>query len=427
MSHRDLHDSQEQLSPGEVFLEEASRLSDDPKTRLSPRVLSLLQQQDVFIDIHAHCFTYRNVPENFLKLRLVKVPHKFLRSRFVKWLASMFRAPVQGNFAFLSVMAYSQSRLISLKLANAYQRYLMNTRQEKPILMVMLSMNMEVGISQDIPEPFPEQLKQLEETCLYFEQRPSGTVHLIPFLAIDPNSRYAYRNFLLKIVRQKTDYPYFGIKIYPSLGYLPSHPVLMDVFQVCEQKNIPVTTHCGSGSTSADAKSVRVKGLEKNTEGQWTPLGASNEGQVVSLSGNDEFERYFNSPARWEPVLEAYPELRLNLAHFGSSPQWESYLKTPDNPSNHVTQTLRLIEMYPNVYADISYSFFSLPVLEKLVELMQEKDVFRDRFLFGSDFYLILREDDMGDIMNRFHQTFYQNPILYDKLTKENPKRFLLG
>jgi predicted TIM-barrel fold metal-dependent hydrolase len=324
-------------------------------------------------------------------------------------------------------MAYSQSRLISLKLANAYQRYLINTRQEKPILMVMLSMNMEVGISQDIPEPFPEQLEQLEQTCLHFEKRPERAIHLIPFLAIDPNSRYAYQNFLNKIVRQKSDYPYFGIKIYPSLGYVPSHPVLMDVFKVCDHKHIPITTHCGSGSTSADAKSVRVKGMERNSEGEWVPMGGAEKGEVVSLSGNDEFERYFNGPARWEPVLEAYPNLQLNLAHFGSSPQWESYLENPNDPSNHVTQALRLIEKYPNVYADVSYSFFSLPVLEKLVELMQEKDVFRDRFMFGSDFYLILREDDMDDIMNRFHQVFFRHPHLYDQLTNRNPRRFLIG
>jgi hypothetical protein len=44
MSFRDLHDSEDQLSPSEEFLNEALTISDDPATRLTPTVLSLLQQ-----------------------------------------------------------------------------------------------------------------------------------------------------------------------------------------------------------------------------------------------------------------------------------------------------------------------------------------------------------------------------------------------
>ena len=428
MSFRNELRSEPQNITNEKFLEEATKLNLDTPSRFTETVLKVLKEKKVFIDIHAHCFTHRNVPANFLKVRIVKVPHRFFRSKLAKWIASVFPAPRRGEFAFLSMLAYTRSNLISRKLAFFYQQYLNRTGQKKPLVLVMLSMHMEVGISQNIPDKFTQQLVELEKSCRSFERTARiFQTYLVPFLAIDPNGSKAYQTFIQKMGNSNAKYPFAGIKIYPSLGYLPSHPVLMNIFAICAENKIPITTHCGSGTTSADARAVYVKGLKIDEQGIVVPITANEEGLEKELKGNDDYESFFNNPANWEPVLETHKNLRLNLAHFGSDDHWEAYLKDKNNPKTHVAQTLRLVDKYTHVFADISYALHNAQVLECVIELMGKNEKYRNKFLFGSDYYLVTRGEHMTDMMNNFHQVFKDHPIFYRKLTEENPKRFLLS
>ena len=74
-----------------------------------------------------------------------------------------------------------------------------------------------------------------------------------------------------------------------------------------------------------------------------------------------------NPPADFEPVLERYPELKLQLCHMGGTYQG-------------VQDSLRLANRFPKVYLDINGSLYTQIWLEDLV-----KEAPIERFVFGTD------------------------------------------
>lgn len=422
MSGRPVLPTVGQSIPRKQFLEAAQKISADYKDRMSDQLLEKLKDDNLFFDIHAHCFTLQNVPKNFTRLHLIKVPHGFLMSKFYKWLSRRFKEPDSGFLAFFRVGAYYNSTLITKKLLNNYHKFFKGRNEEKHFVVVMLSMNMEYAISQEIPENHDYQLMDLAATCNFFDKARNlkYSASIIPFLGLDPNNKNAYRLFLEIFEEKMLAHPCFGLKIYPTLGYLPSHPVLMDIFGVAEEKHIPITTHCGGAATKTDAHKVAIKAVQINEAGE---LFVHKE--TFSGSSKDDFVEYFNGPDRWLPVLKKYPKLRLNIAHFGSSDQWEHFLKNENDPKNHVFQTLRLVENHENVFADISYTYFDRPSLTRIRDLMIANPVFQKKFLFGSDFYMVLNENDIQDIMVQFYEVFAGHDDLVQALTVDNPKRFL--
>lgn len=74
-----------------------------------------------------------------------------------------------------------------------------------------------------------------------------------------------------------------------------------------------------------------------------------------------------NNPADYEPVLDRYPELKLQLCHMGGTYQG-------------CMDSLRLANKYKHVYLDINGSLYSQIWLEDLV-----KEAPMDRFVFGTD------------------------------------------
>lgn len=74
-----------------------------------------------------------------------------------------------------------------------------------------------------------------------------------------------------------------------------------------------------------------------------------------------------NDPADFEPVLERYPELKLQLCHMGGT-------------YRGVMDSLRLANRFPNVYLDINGSLYSQIWLEDLVGQAP-----LERFVFGTD------------------------------------------
>lgn len=74
-----------------------------------------------------------------------------------------------------------------------------------------------------------------------------------------------------------------------------------------------------------------------------------------------------NDPADFEPVLERYPELKLQLCHMGGTYQG-------------VQDSLRLANRFPKVYLDINGSLYTQIWLEDLVGQAPI-----ERFVFGTD------------------------------------------
>lgn len=74
-----------------------------------------------------------------------------------------------------------------------------------------------------------------------------------------------------------------------------------------------------------------------------------------------------NNPADFEPVLERYPELKLQLCHMGGT-------------YRGVMDSLRLANRFANVYLDFNGSLYSQIWMEDLVEQAPI-----ERFVFGTD------------------------------------------
>lgn len=74
-----------------------------------------------------------------------------------------------------------------------------------------------------------------------------------------------------------------------------------------------------------------------------------------------------NNPADYEPVLDRYPELKLQLCHMGGTYQG-------------CMDSIRLANKYEHVYLDINGSLYSQIWLEELI-----KEAPMDRFVFGTD------------------------------------------
>jgi len=227
-----------------------------------------------------------------------------------------------------------------------------------------------------------------------------------------------------------------GIKVYPPLGFDPNpsetppeeelrqaadpdsrsrleHEYFNTwvnthyLYQYCEEKNIPVTTHCSDG------------------------------GFVIM---DERWSRERANPAYWARVLEHYPRLKLNFGHFGVQ------LRSARHGWGEWNRTIiRLIlnDRYPNVYADISdlgassktYNYLGRAVEECLGSMAsggEDKEELRRKLmyklLFGTDFMVNLFG---ADSYLAYLKTWEETPVFTAEekeiLVSENPERFLFG
>jgi len=172
---------------------------------------------------------------------------------------------------------------------------------------------------------------------------------ILPFFEVNPNREHVESLFLHTIERLG----FFGIKIYPAYGYLPSHPRLMKIYEICEYYNIPVIAHCGTDAAHTSQNFLTLEYL------QLTEIGKleTRKTKKVFLFKN-QFVKYFNRPQNWEVVLKTFPDLRLNFAHFGGEDDWDGNEKTGRQWTYRIFD---LMERYENVYADVS-DILHLPI-----------------------------------------------------------------
>lgn len=224
---------------------------------------------------------------------------------------------------------------------------------------------------------------------------PPGTI--IPFAALDPRRRD------LQQVRDNAfdKLGFKGVKLYPPLGYAPTHPKLMElVYPYCLERGLPITAHCSRGGV-----------CEKNK-----PCSALNA-----------------DPDRWVPVLDKFPELKLCLAHFGGIEDWRGYLDEPwpQNPpptasDNWLSNILDMIrsKKYPNLYTDIAYTAFYFPEVHDFLSVLLTEPVVRDKVLFGSDFYMA-EQEKIGERQLAITLRAALSEGLFWQIANTNPQKFL--
>jgi predicted TIM-barrel fold metal-dependent hydrolase len=187
---------------------------------------------------------------------------------------------------------------------------------------------------------FIQQIDELENLSEKYE-------NVKPFFGVDPRREYKGYENLLGLVKQKllgSNPAFAGIKLYAPTGFSPTDPVLMGkknqkgIYQFCQENNIPVTVHCSDSGFACFSRQVRVNGFV-NLNNQLIKFKnqiLTFRESTISLDASDAIAQrasVLNHPSIWRKVLEKYPELTINFAHFGGSTplmQFVEYI-IPDN------------------------------------------------------------------------------------------------
>lgn len=256
----------------------------------------------------------------------------------------------------------------------------------------------------------------------YYEARPDGLFEFYPFVGIDPNnhsmeymekllSEYVNTSHIMHAPHTIPDKPCYGIKIYPPLGFSPwpdSKSALEKnryLYSFCEKNRIPIITHCDDQGF----RGVSAEEAWANTD-----------------------------PARWRTVLENYPDLIVDFAHFGKQYAITSRSNVqsiaarlrhhPDSPWFY--SIISMMKDFDNVYADLSFTGCNPVFYDELRSFMNEqKDDEREkilsRILFGSDFSVnLLKIESYTEYYSIFEESpFSDEEIL--KIAEENMLRFI--
>lgn len=246
----------------------------------------------------------------------------------------------------------------------------------------------------EISPGYKKHMHDLEELCKKYPGK------VFPFLAVDPR-----RIGIMKLIEMKVDGgkgAFRGIKLYPPLGYLPTHPNLAEVFEYCAAHDIPITLHCSPGGI----KNFRGENYVRSWEGN------DHLENFQSTSGNKS--RFYTAPQKWAPVLEKWKTLRINFAHLGGGEQLDA------GDTAWMRDIVAMIKQYPNMYTDMSYHT-KQGLAQKLTDLVSQHEILNSRLMFGTDFIMIMLDKDLGGLDKYFDLfTGFNNNLLY-----ENAKSFL--
>jgi predicted TIM-barrel fold metal-dependent hydrolase len=348
---------------------------------------------------HIHTFTNKNVPDNFLKARLGntfgRIAGRAARSK--KLLNFLIRVMERVNPKENDVLERT-ARFVATSELKTQSDIFERIRKQYPrsAVFVVLPMDMEFMELGEVEEKIDKQ----HDDLLALAKASSTQGQIIPFYTAHPE-----RLDIVERVRTHLGEGRFqGIKIYPNLGYLPTHPRLMEVYKICEERGYPVISHC-------------------------TPGG------VWKYGLTDADRRKLGHPENYIPILEKFKDLRLCLAHFGGAAEWAKHLRgRADSPEEEAWVKIisRTIEQgkYPNLYTDISYTVFTPKVkglyidLVDYLKVMLSNENIRAHVLFGSDYYMVETEEISEKEVSILLRSRLGEDLFF-QIAHTNPRKFL--
>lgn len=435
----------------EEFLQIArEKISPDPASRLATPAREAMNRPDCTFDVHAHIFDRRCLNLKYIALRFgrnavrdllgfestatqaLNSQINYLKMTDEQLYDEIAKHPEESEEEWekfeAEINAVSGFESTSLRgIGNAWNVLRKDNMQEifeyywrdfsiqnilelknSPFVTGILMMDLETGWNMKVRRPLVQQIDDLKALS---EQHP-----VLPFFAIDPRraelkgeNENLYALFLKAFIEGNTSF--FGVKCYPALGYLPEDVRLEPIFQICQEKNIPITTHCGGESVSTFEKKIVVEKADGSQE--------------IELPGSNRAERarYLNDPANWEPVVRKFPQLKINLAHFTSETFWSEYISHGSD-----TRIEKIIEMVSQdnnqVFTDFSFNVINEDLFEALLGVMNAHPQVASKVMFGTDFWVVLPS---GNLVRKQEEFLTFMKTYKEGLIRTNPRNFLMG
>ena len=285
--------------------------------------------------------------------------------------------------------------------------------------------------------------KQIEDLTEVKHALPD---RVYPFFSIDPRRNNEFEGGILSEIKKYVgkNKPFRGLKLYSSLGYSPTHPALYDdsqgesVYGYCQRKKIPITLHSSIEGFSHFLDKNYVEGdVYYPKAGKCVPAESIYEDGIVKYEVNIPKLNYediteerlviLNHPIIWRKVLEKYPRLKIDMAHFGGVIQAYKYAHGDKSAfwSEYIEQ---MLNDFPNVYTDFSCYFeqdnnpdYLKVIYENVYKKMSRKA--KNKVMFGSDYYMLdLYNTTPKDYIANFREAFGKD---FKKISEENSLEFL--
>lgn len=362
---------------------------------------------------HTHLFTIDHIPKYFLSRFF---PTTWARNKTVAKLMK----PLVGNRygAFLHSVIQGSSMALYQELRGYYP---------SNAVFVALSVDFDYMGAGPCKRNFMQQLQDLNALVTWVNTT-AGREVILPFVCADPR-----RENVLDLVKQFIEqHRWRGIKMYPGLGFFPDNERLFPVYQYAVTNNIPVTVHC----IPKNKNHFRFKPTEAMKQKVLAHQAEIEDFQQKELRKNSDFQKYCNHPYWYSLVLKQFPDLKIDLGHFGGSGQWDIYLDEPYDRekktrpvqgANWYRMIRELIEKNKNVYADISFTVHDRALYPLLKNLLNSHDPnltpVKERVLFGTDFYML--QKDYRERRFSLDVRGYLNDEEYWLIAERNPRRFL--
>jgi hypothetical protein len=424
-----------------------SKISKDPRSRLSKLAKSAIDNPDCVIDVHAHIFDKKCLTVGYILLRLLK--SKILESIGLESFAEnsllakeedeIYKVIESKKFdnkddwqqlenELENISEITESiEIFGFDLKEAFTVLKKNSMLEvldyyinkfsliqlpefahRSLVTGVLMMDLETGWGIKPQKKLFQQINEIKQVML------SKTI--IPFLPLDPrranftnSNENLYDLFLKAFVDHEPSF--FGVKCYPALGYLPNDFRLDPIFQICAEKNIPVFTHCGGEIVSTFSKEIEFQDSTGTIE--------------FKIPGNSRIERarYLNNPELWIPVLDKYNNLKLSFGHFGGDSNWENYNLTGKNE-----RISKIIEMMKNpnyiVFADFSFNVVEKELYDAFEKELNNDPEIAEKVMFGTDYWVVL---PAGDLLGMQQVFLTQLKNHRNTLLQTAPLRYLLA
>jgi len=336
---------------------------------------------------HNHLFTDDNIPNNFYPFWLVPAarmkPIRWVLYGIMKGIVPWTKNDKVHRYTNFIRAAYRKTQDKNLERLIKYY--------PKGTKFVILPMDMSEMCAGKVKEDIDAQHEKL--ASLSRNEKYSDTI--IPFAHIEPR-----RDRALDRLKKLVEHDNFrGVKIYPTLGYPPDHPVLMkEIYPYMLSNNIPLMAHCSRGFVN---------------------------GKCSGMSREKAYS--YADPDQYRKVMDEYPDLRICLAHFGGIGEWRRHLNGGNNGKDPTwVEKIRILLQsdYKNIFTDISYTIFNFQENAPYLKVLLQDRRLASRVLFGSDFYMVENEKYSEKRLSIDLRAFLGEDLFWT-IANTNPKAYL--